>query len=265
MSMSKRPIRGFLWFVLALVARLVPRASRMTVLLYHSISDGGDFFAVSPGEFRRQMEYLKQQMDIVPLERAFRHAKGEQVLRNSIAITFDDGYQDFLTSALPILQELGIPATVFVLGDSPDRAQLENDLPLLTSEQLRTLGNEPLVTVGSHALSHKKLTRLSLEELHHELTESSLLITERTGATPRYLAYPKGAHNQVVMEATASNGYRGGCSVIERAVRVGDNPYTLPRIQIDASTNFSLFRTKLSIASDWYYALWSLKGRPKAK
>ena len=67
------------------------------------------------------------------------------------------------------------------------------------------------------------------------------------------------------MEATASNGYRGGCSVIERAVQAGDNPYTLPRIQVDASTNFSLFKAKLSLASDWYYALWSLIKRTPAK
>ena len=105
MSMSKRPIRALVWRLLALVARLVPPAPRMTVLLYHSISDGGDFFAVSPGEFRRQMEYLKQQMDIASLERAFRHAKGERILRNSVAITFDDGYDNAYTKAMPILQK----------------------------------------------------------------------------------------------------------------------------------------------------------------
>ena len=265
MSMSKRPIRALVWRLLALVARLVPPAPRMTVLLYHSISDGGDFFAVSPGEFRRQMEYLKQQMDIASLERAFRHAKGERILRNSVAITFDDGYQDFLTAALPILQELGIPATVFVLGDSPDRTQLENNLPLLSREQLRALGSEALVAVGSHALSHKKLSRLSPEDLQHELTESYRLITGRVGAAPSYLAYPKGAFNQEVVQAATQAGYEGGCSVIERAVQAGDNPYTLPRIQIDASTNFSLFKAKLSVASDWYYALWSLIKRTPAK
>lgn len=261
MSMSKRPIRALFWHLLALVAHLVPQTPRMTVLLYHSISDEGDFFAVSPGEFRRQMEYVKQQMDIVPLERAFRHAAGERVLRDSVAIAFDDGYQDFLNTALPILKEFNIPATVFVLGDSPDRTQLENDLPLISVDELRALGHEPLVMVGSHALTHKKLTKLSSEDLQHELTESSRLITERVGVAPRYLAYPKGAYNQVVIEATTRAGHEGGCAVIERGVQAGDNAYALPRIQVDASTTFSLFQTKFGVASDWYYAMWSLTKR----
>lgn len=261
----RRPVRTLVWHTLSFLAKWLPGSPRMTVLLYHSISPAGDFFAVSPEEFSRQIRYLAQTFDVVPLARAFAHAAGEEVSRDSVAITFDDGYCDFLTTALPILKQNGVSATVFILGDSPDRAELGNSLPLLSAEDTRSLASEPLIAVGSHALSHRKLTRLAPTDLLHELMESRRYVTERTGSPPAYLAYPKGNHNKSVMEAAAAAGYEGAVSVVERGVRPEDHPYGLPRIQIDGTTSFPLFVAKLSRASDWYYGLWSFFRRTKRK
>jgi peptidoglycan/xylan/chitin deacetylase (PgdA/CDA1 family) len=249
-------IKKLVWWKLSLLARLFPHKPRMTVLLYHSISDSQDFFAVSPAMFERQMQHLKKRFDVVPLSRAFAHAAGERVERDSAAITFDDGYRDFLTDALPVLKRHGIPATVFILGDSPDRAELGNDHPLLTPVDFPALA-DPLVTIGSHGLTHKKLTKMSLEDLKRELEES------RRAA--EYFAYPKGSYNDTVISGVREAGYEGAVSVVERGVRPGDDAYALPRIQIDSSTTESEFHAKLSLAADWYYALWSLAKRVKAK
>lgn len=252
-----RRLRALVWRLLFTFARALPHSPRMTVLLYHSISDAPDFFAVSPYEFGRHMRFLKARFDVVPLSRAFAHAAGSSVARDSVALTFDDGYRDFVITALPILEQYAMPATVFVLGASPDRKELGNEFPLITADDAPFL-KSPLISVGSHALSHKKLTGLPLAAAKREMEESLSRIGGQYGKVPDYLAYPKGSYNDTVKNIATAAGYRGAVSVIERGVRTGDDAYALPRVQIDGDTSAFLFEAKLSPAADWYYRLWKI-------
>ncbi len=249
-------LKNLIWNILYALARALPHQPRMTVLLYHSVSDSPDFFAVSPDIFDRQMRYVSERYAVVSLSRAFEHAAGKCVERDSVAVSFDDGYRDFLTEALPILERYQIPTTVFVLGDNPDRAELGTDHPLLAPEDFAKFS--PLVTVGSHTLVHKKLIKMSVEDAVRELSLSRESVKERTGTVPRYLAYPKGSYNEVVMHLASEAGYDGAVSVVERGVHPGDSAYALPRVQIDSTTSFLRFQAKLTQAADWYYRLWSL-------
>ena len=65
--------------------------------------------AVSPTNFRAQIDYLKKNFPIVRFEENW-----DTVQKPAIAITFDDGYADNLTEALPILREAEVPATFFI-------------------------------------------------------------------------------------------------------------------------------------------------------
>jgi len=82
------------------------------ILLYHRVTKlpaDPEMLAVSPDNFRSHMEFLKQQFQIVRLEEEWSNLK-----EKAIVITFDDGYADNVHEALPILEELGVPATFFV-------------------------------------------------------------------------------------------------------------------------------------------------------
>lgn len=86
--------------------------SQILVLFYHKISDlqqDINSLAVSVDEFEEQMQYVKEHYEIVCVNDNFANKTG-----NMVAITFDDGYEDNLVNALPILEKLEIPATVFV-------------------------------------------------------------------------------------------------------------------------------------------------------
>ncbi len=249
--------KRIVWGVLHALACAVPQAPRMTVLLYHSISREKDFFAVTPEVFREHVQYFKRAgIELVPLSRAFEHAQGSTVTTDSVAITFDDGYKDFLLEVAPILAQESVPATVFVLGEDPLRSELANSLPLLSVEDITELAKHSLVSIGSHALSHRKLTKLSEEELKVEVEHSRERIQRAVGVAPAFLAYPKGAHNERVMRAVSEAGYRGAVSVIERGVHVGDDRLALPRVQVDSTTSASMLRAKVSVAADWYYVFW---------
>ncbi|HZZ92456.1 MAG TPA: polysaccharide deacetylase family protein [Usitatibacter sp.] len=106
-----------------LCAPLRPRG--VYVLMYHRISAPGDFFGgVSVDNFRRQMEWLRDHCTPVWPEDVLRATQYARRGKPPVVVTFDDGYRDFRTRAWPILQELGIPAAVFLATQFMDRGGL---------------------------------------------------------------------------------------------------------------------------------------------
>jgi peptidoglycan/xylan/chitin deacetylase (PgdA/CDA1 family) len=82
------------------------------VLLYHrvtTLTPDPEMLAVAPDNFRAQMEILKETVPLVRFEDDW-----SKVTKPAVAITFDDGYADNILEALPILEEVGVPATFFV-------------------------------------------------------------------------------------------------------------------------------------------------------
>ena len=104
------------WFVEALLALTKP--GRFLVLCYHRVNDDGHpFFGGTPKAlFREQMEVLREHFTVRPLAELALGAAP----KNAVAITFDDGYRDNYTEAFPILRELGLSATIFLVTDSID-------------------------------------------------------------------------------------------------------------------------------------------------
>jgi peptidoglycan/xylan/chitin deacetylase (PgdA/CDA1 family) len=86
--------------------------SPIIILVYHRVTDlssDPEMLAVSPENFRQHMEFLKQRYSIVRFEEDWPNLK-----EPAVVITFDDGYSDNVLEALPILEEVGVPATFFV-------------------------------------------------------------------------------------------------------------------------------------------------------
>ena len=107
--------------------RRIEDRTRAIVLRYHSVSEPserneayrGAGIAVSPELFERQMRYLSDSYQVVPLDRLVeRSGAGAPFPARAVAITFDDGYRDNYTNALPVLDSLGLAATVYVTTDA---------------------------------------------------------------------------------------------------------------------------------------------------
>src|SRR3954470_8233749 len=80
------------------------------VLTYHSLDESGSVISIRPDVFRRQMQTLAANgVKVVPLEDLFAHP-------GAVAITFDDGFANLADHALPVLEHLGLPATIFVVS-----------------------------------------------------------------------------------------------------------------------------------------------------
>jgi peptidoglycan/xylan/chitin deacetylase (PgdA/CDA1 family) len=239
------------------------------VLLYHSISQTDNRYAVAPPMFAQQMRYLKAQYCPVRLLEVAEFVKGQGTLPDrAIAVTFDDGYIDFFTNAFPLLEKYGIPATVFICGGNVERKALGNDLPLLSWKQLRALHHTGLVEIGSHALTHQNLTQLSQADAITEISASRAIIGTQCGVSPCCFAYPRGHFNRAVVQFVEQAGYEAAVTVESHLVQ-GGNPqatraqaqFMMPRLQIDRLTSFRIFQAKLTHASNWHYAVLTMMGR----
>ncbi len=107
--------------------RRVEDRTRAVVLRYHSVSEPGEAseayrgagIAVPPALFERQMRYLRDFYQVVTLDHLIEcSSAGTPFPARAVAITFDDGYRDNYANALPVLESLGLPATVYVTTDA---------------------------------------------------------------------------------------------------------------------------------------------------
>jgi peptidoglycan/xylan/chitin deacetylase (PgdA/CDA1 family) len=119
--------------------RFPNRKKDVSILMYHHIKDGGDEFCggLQKATFRKQISFLKKNYQIYPLGNLVSSLRSKEGLpENSVAITFDDGYEDFYESAFPVLREANVPATVFLVAEA-----IEKQVPLWTKKVASVLKN----------------------------------------------------------------------------------------------------------------------------
>lgn len=226
---------------------------RPLVLCYHAISDRwADPLAVGAANLERQLRLLLRGR-LVPVG-------AEAVLANrerSFHLTFDDAYRS-VAAAMPILEQLGVSATVFACtdfardgrqflipelrdrtGDHPDELLT---MPWATLRELASRG----VEIGSHSISHPHLPQLTDAELRRELVDSREQIEAEVGRACRFLAYPYGDDDARVHVAARNAGYRAAYTLRGTGGRAV--PLALPRVDVYRQDGMARFAIKASPA-----------------
>lgn len=215
---------------------LAPIEVRVPILMYHHVdnnpvgspsSDGG----VYPEVLREQLFALKSNgyTFITYTELMEMRAGDRAIPAKPVMLTFDDGYDDFLTNALPILQEVGAKATAYIFTEMVDSA-------ILSWEQLQTVQSSGLVDIQGHTVSHPHLTRLSDEELTAELVDSKAALESHLGKEIRYMSYPFGDYDARVMQAAWQAGYGSSVKAWGGLESTSANKWELNRISVVRST-----------------------------
>jgi peptidoglycan/xylan/chitin deacetylase (PgdA/CDA1 family) len=213
----------------------------LLVLCYHAVSaDWPAALSVTPEDFENQLGHL--------VERGYRGATFAQALSEppsepTVAVTFDDAYRSVREVALPILDTLGLPATVFVPTAFPGRTEPmswpgieewvggphEDELTCMSWDELRELADDGW-EIGSHTHTHPRLTEIADGALANELERSRAECEERLDGRPVSIAYPYGDVDARVIAAVKSAGYRFGAA-LSGAIRTVD-PFHWPRMGI---------------------------------
>ncbi|MBX7546760.1 polysaccharide deacetylase family protein [Streptomyces sp. NPDC004232] len=229
------------------------------IAMYHSVGDCSDDpyrITVSPARLERQLRWLRRQglRGVSVTELLAARSRGEG--RYLVALTFDDGYADFLVNALPVLSRWGCTATLFVLpgrlGGVNDWDPLGPRKPLLTAAGIRRAAAAG-VEIGSHGLTHVDLTRADDAQLRHETAESRSRLEQLTGTGVTGFCYPYGTVDRRAMEAVRAAGYGYACAIDPGAL---NGPHALPRVHV--GQNDSAARLLLK------YRLHRLRRRPVA-
>jgi peptidoglycan/xylan/chitin deacetylase (PgdA/CDA1 family) len=168
------------------------------IITYHSIDPSQSAISTSEQEFRRHMEWLSAgHVKVLPLDALL----GSTDSDDAVALTFDDAFENFRTVAVPQLRERAFPATLFVATahaggtnawDVPSGAGRIPVLPLLDWDGIAEVSGRG-ISIGSHARTHRRLTYVTLPELHDEVVSSAEEIEANTGVAPKSFAYPYGA------------------------------------------------------------------------
>ncbi|MEU8774719.1 polysaccharide deacetylase family protein [Streptomyces sp. NPDC048606] len=234
----------------AAVAGPARRTASPWVLMYHSVAEFTDpaedpyGITVTPAALEAQLLWLRSRklrgVSVGELLRA--RAAGRA--RGLVGLTFDDGYTDFLTHALPLLRRHDCTATLFVL---PGRLGVDNvwdplgpRKPLLTAEQIREVAASEM-ELGSHGLLHQDLTAAGDDVLGQELRGSRDLLRELTGTLPEGFCYPYGHLDARVVDATRAAGYTYACAISPGRLA---GPHALPRTHVSQADGGGRLRIK---------------------
>ncbi|AZQ34870.1 polysaccharide deacetylase family protein [Streptomyces cyaneochromogenes] len=206
------------------------------VAMYHSVSDCPDDpynVTVTPARLERQLAWMAGRGLRGVSVRELLAARARGTERGLVGLTFDDGYTDFVTTALPMLRRRGFTATVFVLagliGGENAWEPIGPRKPLLDVDGIRravAAGME----VASHGLTHVDLTKATDDVLHNEVTDSRHRLAAVIDDDVEGFCYPYGHLDERAADAVRRAGYRYACSITAGPAGCGD--FALPRIHI---------------------------------
>ncbi|MFI6205157.1 polysaccharide deacetylase family protein [Streptomyces sp. NPDC051041] len=205
------------------------------VAMYHSVGDCSDDpyrITVTPERLGRQLAWLRRRglRGVSVAELLAARARGAG--RDLVGLTFDDGYADFVTAALPLLRRWECTATLFVLpgrlGGDNAWDPLGPRKPLLDADGVRRAAAEG-VEIGSHGLTHVDLAEADDLTLKAEVVESRARLAELTGAPVDGFCYPYGTVDARAVTAVREAGYAYACAIDPGPLT---GPHALPRVHV---------------------------------
>jgi peptidoglycan/xylan/chitin deacetylase (PgdA/CDA1 family) len=232
---------------------------KLPILTYHSIDNSGSVISTAPEVFRRQMKFLSEAgYNVVSLDSLVNSLAGEKPSSpKTVALTFDDGFQNFYTTAFPVLEQYDFKATVFLVTDCcgkyNDWADNPPSLPrskMLDWSEIKEL-NKYGIEFGSHTRTHPDLTQVSIAQAMGEMIESKAIIEDFLGCPVTTFAYPYGKFNQPVKQ-TATRTFQAACSTNLGKVQRESDFFSLERIDTYYLSNRKVFNSMSSKNFDRY-------------
>lgn len=234
-----KSLLGHAVFGLGLGRRLL--ASRAVIVAFHRVESDGPYDAMTmPTEvFRAWCRFFDKHFRVAPLESIVGKLERKEAFAAELAITFDDGYLDFKTQAVPVLASLGLPATVFAVSDfvGADATpwwDAQRRYPFMNWADLGDVASQGFA-VGSHGQTHAAMDALLPEQAREELVASKTALEAGLGRSVAWYAYPYGQPDKMpeaARQAVRQAGYRA-CFGYGGPIGADASPFCLGRVCVN--------------------------------
>ena len=236
-------------------------ASPIPILVYHQIANapkkGAPFrgLYVSPAAFSRQMALLKilgyRGLSMTDLQPYLSGEKVGEKIGKVVGITFDDGYLNNLTHALPVLQKHGFTSTCYVVDGLLGQTNVWDEgvgiaqTPLMSAEQLlqwQAGGQE----VGAHTQNHVDLLAIRELDAWKQIANSKPVLQNLLGKPVNHFCYPYGKFDKRHEVMAKQANYETATTTVRGRVAAATNLLTLPRVPVLRSTTLPVFWLKIA-------------------
>lgn len=243
------------------------------ILTYHRVTDRVSGFPtptwnICPARLRKQLAGLLSRgfqpwalSDVLQAREA-----GVKLPGGVFVVTFDDGYENNYTDALPVLEELGVPATIFLATSFLDstspfpfddwRGRGQWGVPVsswrpLETAQCRKLLESGLIELGTHTHTHQRFAG-RIEAFHEDMQESVELLHDRFGVRRPTFAFPHGIHDQPMLDVARDLGIRCALTTVPGLIDISSDPLGWGRFSVESHDTAATLAGKLG---GWYTPL----------
>ncbi len=222
-----------------------PPAVNVPILMYHYISElpaDADTYrrdlTVIPAHFEEQLHYLQAQgyQSVLLADIYETLTTGKPLPEKPIVLTFDDGYKDAYTDALPLLQKYDFVGEFFLLATP---AHYESP-QYLTWTDVRAMADAGM-SMQAHGRDHYDLTNRPYDFLVYQILGAREAVEAHSGQPVRFFCYPSGRYDAATVAVVESAGYWGAVTTAWGTELRLDNRFTWPRIRVKGAWSVDYF------------------------
>lgn len=209
------------------------------IFMYHFVRDDtGDYEypenMIQPQKLEQQLKYLKENGYETIWASDLAHLESYQ---KPVALTFDDGWQDFYQNGFPLFKKYQMKASFYVITN------LIGTPGYCTLEELKEIKASGLIEIDSHTVTHPRLATLTKENITKELYESKQYLKEKLDITTTVMCYPYGSFNAMVKQISKEAGYKMGLAMDGGIYDTNKSKdiYAIPRIYANRSMTMDTF------------------------
>lgn len=183
--------------------------------------------SVAPRLFDEQLSYLNRaRFTSVSLDQVVAHmVHGAPLPPRPVVLSFDDGYEDFYTTAFPLLRKHHLTATTYLVVNFLGKPRY------MTWRQAREIQDAGM-EIGAHTMDHLDLTIQPLAQARHQILDSAVLLRRRLAAPVRTFAYPSGRYNATVLRLVAEAGFTSAVTTQYGDRQTVSRLLTMPRLRV---------------------------------
>lgn len=221
---------------------------KVPILTYHYIRVNPDVrdrmgfaLSVTPADFAAQMDWLARNgYHTVTTEDLHAYLNGRRGLPSKpVILTFDDGYADFYTTALPILRSHDFQADLYVVSGFVGRSGY------VTAAQVRE-SDRSGIEIGSHTVNHADLARTSAGGVRAEVVDSKRYLEALLGHPIYSFCYPSGKFNGAVAYQVSAAGYHDATTTMAGYWHSLADRYVWTRLRVSGGESVPQFAASVA-------------------